>query len=96
MEVSSQQLFLFIFFRKKKKNEFENFLEKSSYTRILCPNELTFLNVPVPKGLLRGQSKINSTKSPQIIKFMKYQNTLKTFPLAAVAPALPLTVLRVA
>lgn len=26
---------------RKKKNEFENFLEKSSYTRILCPKELT-------------------------------------------------------
>lgn len=29
-------------FQKEKKNEFENFLEKSSYTRILCPKELIF------------------------------------------------------
>lgn len=86
-----------VYIFQKEKNEFENFLEKSSYTRILCPKELTFfLNVPVPRGLLRGQSKINNTKSPHIIKFMKYQNTLKIFQLVSVASALSLTVLCVA
>lgn len=46
--VNSQQFFLLFIFFKKEKNQFENFLEKSSYTRILCLKELNFFSFNCP------------------------------------------------